>query len=166
MIASVLPAGRPSSVAVPLSVAVFSIWIVWLAPALTALVARAPVVVAVHDEVGERLPSPVELALYFTAAEAITNCVKHAQATAAEVRLCRQNGPVTMEVRDDGVGGASVDGSTGLRGLADRLDTIGGSLDVQSPPGAGTRLWVSVPWRRSPTSEPIAPVLDESWRTS
>jgi signal transduction histidine kinase len=116
-----------------------------LAPALSALVSRAPIVVEVHDELAERLPSPVELALYFTAAEAITNSVKHARATAAQVRLWRQNGRVAMEVRDDGVGGASVEGSTGLRGLADRLDTVGGSLEVESPPGAGTRVVATVP---------------------
>jgi signal transduction histidine kinase len=116
-----------------------------LAQALSALASRAPLAVDVRDELGERLASPVELALYFTASEAITNAVKHAQATTAEVRIARRDGHVTMEVRDDGVGGASLAGSTGLRGLADRLDTVGGSLDVESPPGVGTRVVATVP---------------------
>jgi signal transduction histidine kinase len=116
-----------------------------LVHALGALAARAPIPVEVRADVDERMAAPIEAALYFTVAEAVTNVAKHADATAAWVRIWRDTGTVAMEVGDDGVGGASVDAGSGLRGLADRLDAVGGSLRVDSPVGEGTRLLASVP---------------------
>jgi signal transduction histidine kinase len=101
--------------------------------------------VNVVDGLGHRLSADVEAALYFSAAEAVTNAAKHARPTQIEVHLGRQNGSAFVKVQDDGVGGASVDGGTGLRGLSDRLATLGGTMLIASPPGAGTTLLAEIP---------------------
>jgi len=116
-----------------------------LGEALGGLAARAPLPVEVRDELRERLAPPVEAALYFTALEAVTNAAKHARAALASVRLWRADGHVALEVADDGVGGAAIEAGSGLRGLADRLDAVGGSLRLDSGPGEGTRLLALVP---------------------
>ena len=114
-----------------------------LVAALEGLAARASVPVELTVE-ADALPPPVESALYFTVAEALTNVAKHAQAASAVVDVRRQEGTVQAEVRDDGAGGASAAGS-GLRGLADRLEALGGSLEVESPPGRGTVVRARLP---------------------
>src|SRR4051794_24887627 len=116
-----------------------------LAAALGEVAARAPVPVRVVDDLGERLPDDVEAALYFSAAEAVTNAAKHAQPAEVTIRISRRNCTAYVEVRDDGVGGASLDHGTGLRGLSDRLATLGGAIRVTSPRGAGTTLVAEVP---------------------
>jgi signal transduction histidine kinase len=95
-----------------------------------------------------RLPAPIEATAYFVVAEALTNVAKHASAGHAEVVARIENGMLRVEVRDDGVGGASPAG-TGLVGLADRLAVFDGRLEVDSPPGAGTRLTAMIPLPRS-----------------
>jgi signal transduction histidine kinase len=119
-----------------------------LEPALEALVTRTPVPVQVEAEVGERLPPPVESAAYFLVSEALTNVTKYARATKASVAVRRENGEVTVEVADDGVGGATVDRGSGLRGLADRIAALDGTLSLDSPPGRGTRLRAKIPVER------------------
>jgi len=108
--------------------------------ALRALIGHAPIPMTVVDEVDERLDPDVEAALYFAGAEAITNAVKHARASTLSVVLGRTDAHVYVEVIDDGVGGADYDGGSGLRGLCDRMATVAGTLEIHSPPGAGTRL--------------------------
>ena len=93
----------------------------------------------------ERLPGPVESAAYFVVSEALTNVAKYAQATQATVAVRRANGSVTVEVTDDGVGGADATGGSGLRGLADRLAALDGTLVLDSPAGHGTRLRARIP---------------------
>jgi signal transduction histidine kinase len=95
-------------------------------------------------ELERRLPEPVEAAAYYVVCEALTNAVKHARATGVEVLVSTRNGSATVEVRDDGAGGADVRGG-GLRGLADRVDALGGRLHLESPPGAGTSLRAEIP---------------------
>jgi signal transduction histidine kinase len=92
-----------------------------------------------------RLPAPVEASVYFFVSEALTNVVKHAQADAATVSIAAANGDLTVEVGDDGVGGARGAGGSGLRGLGDRVAALDGTLDVESPPGGGTRLRATIP---------------------
>jgi PAS domain S-box-containing protein len=116
-----------------------------VAAAVGALVARVPLPVTVVDHLDDRLASDVEAALYFTAAEAITNATKHARASEICVHLGRENGCVFVEVTDDGVGGASFDHGSGLRGLSDRLSTVSGTVDLVSRAGAGTRLVARIP---------------------
>jgi len=116
-----------------------------LEPALDALVARAPVPVKLEVEASERLPGPVESAAYFVVSEGLANVAKYARATQASVTVRRMNGRVTVEVADDGVGGADAAQGSGLRGLADRLAALDGRLSLDSPEGRGTRLCAELP---------------------
>ena len=92
----------------------------------------------------DRLPPSTEHAAYFVVAEALTNAVKHSNASKLTVRLVRNKGELRIDVRDDGVGGAAPTGS-GLRGIADRIDVLGGTLSIESPPGGGTHLVAVMP---------------------
>jgi signal transduction histidine kinase len=112
---------------------------------LEALADRAPLPVEVDVDEEDRLPMQVEVAVYYVASEALTNVAKYAGATAASVRVTRSARVVTVEVADDGVGGASPEGGTGLRGLADRVEALDGLLRVLSEPGAGTRIVAAIP---------------------
>jgi signal transduction histidine kinase len=116
-----------------------------LGPAIGALANRAPVPVEVAALPNGRLPAPVESAAYFLVAEALTNVSRYARASFAEVRVARANGSVTVEVRDDGIGGADPAAGSGLRGLADRMAALDGALEVSSPPGAGTTVRAVLP---------------------
>jgi signal transduction histidine kinase len=115
-----------------------------LAEAIGALAARTPLPTTVEVDLDGRLPAPVELAAYFTVAEALTNAVKHAQAHSAKVRLWRENGRLRIEVRDDGRGGADSAGH-GLDGLHKRLAALDGTLAIASPNGGPTVLYAEVP---------------------
>ena len=106
-----------------------------LVPALRTLVRRAPLPVTLSYDAERRFPAAVEAAAYFLAAEALTNVARYANATRAEVRL---EGALTIEIADDGVGGAEATAGSGLRGMADRLAAFDGTLVVDSPPGGGT----------------------------
>ena len=116
-----------------------------LGPALRGLAARAPVPVALDAGGDERLPQPVEIAAYYIVAEALTNVAKYARATEASVAVRRTDGRVTVEISDDGVGGADAGAGSGLRGLGDRVAALDGSLAVHSPPGGGTRVVAQLP---------------------
>jgi signal transduction histidine kinase/PAS domain-containing protein len=116
-----------------------------LPAALEVLAARTPLPVAVDVELSERLPEPVEAAAYYVVSEALANIVKHAGADAAAVRVARVDGAARVEVEDDGVGGAQLDGGSGLRGLRDRVETLAGRLEVTSPPGHGTLVLADIP---------------------
>jgi len=116
-----------------------------LGVALESLTTRAAVPVEVRGLSQERLPEPVELAAFFLVAEALANVAKHARASSAAVDLTREGRHLVVEVSDDGVGGAATKRGTGLRGLADRIEALGGRLQVWSPPGKGTRLRAEIP---------------------
>jgi len=116
-----------------------------LEPALHSLVTRVPVPVTVAEAPKERLPEPVEAAAYYVVAEALTNVAKYSNANAATVRVSRDNGRAVVEVADDGIGGADVTRGSGLRGLADRVEALDGTLHVTSPPGGGTTVRAEIP---------------------
>jgi signal transduction histidine kinase len=119
-----------------------------LEPALRALADRAtvPVDVAVAaDATANRLPGTVEGAAYFVASEALQNVAKYAHATRAAVTVRRTGGRVLVEVADDGIGGADAARGSGLRGLADRVAVLDGTIAVESPAGRGTRLRAEIP---------------------
>jgi signal transduction histidine kinase len=117
-----------------------------LAAALEVLVARSPVSVELRAT-RERVAPSAEAAIYFTVAEALTNVAKHADATRARVQVQLRDGMLTAQVADDGVGGANVTANSGLQGLSDRLEALGGTLTVESTRGAGTIIRARVPSR-------------------
>jgi signal transduction histidine kinase len=117
-----------------------------LGPAVEGLAHRSPVHVECHVDVGdERLSPSIEAAAYFLVAEALTNVVRYAQADSARVEIHRAGNNVFVEVSDDGVGGADLAAGSGLRGLADRIAALEGTLRVISPPGQGTRVQATIP---------------------
>jgi signal transduction histidine kinase len=116
-----------------------------LAVALESLATRATIPVQVIGAPSERLQEHVELAAFFIVSEALTNVAKHARASSAVVEFDKTVVLLIVEVRDDGVGGASADAGTGLRGLADRVEALGGRLRVWSPAGRGTRVRAEIP---------------------
>jgi signal transduction histidine kinase len=116
-----------------------------LAPALRTLALRSGVPVEVVVEPVGRLPEPVEVAAYYVAAEALTNAAKHAGASQTWVTLERDDGLVRLRVRDNGAGGADPSTGSGLTGIRDRVEALGGSLTVRSPHGEGTVLDVALP---------------------
>jgi signal transduction histidine kinase len=116
-----------------------------LGPALDALLAHAVVPVEIEELPEERLPPAVEAAAYYVIAEAITNVGKYSGASHATVSVGRSDGTATVVVSDDGVGGADPAVGSGLRGLAARVEALNGRLDVDSPPGRGTRVRAVIP---------------------
>jgi signal transduction histidine kinase len=116
-----------------------------LGPALQELAYGSPVPIELSVPIEERLPEPVEAAAYYVVAEALTNVAKYASASSVSVRVGSRNGRAVVEVSDDGVGGADPARGSGLRGLADRVEALGGMLAVESPAGEGTRLRAEIP---------------------
>jgi PAS domain S-box-containing protein len=116
-----------------------------LRAAIEMLAGRAPVPVEIAAVPAQRLPEPVEAAVYYLIAEALTNVAKYARASAVRVRVGADNGVVVVEVSDDGVGGADASAGSGLRGLTDRVEALGGSLEILSLAGAGTSLRAEIP---------------------
>jgi signal transduction histidine kinase len=116
-----------------------------LGPAVRALARRSPVPVRVHMRTDGRLPAPCEATAYYVAAEAFSNAAKHAVASAVDIRIERARGTLTVQVHDDGVGGADATDGSGLVGLRDRVEAVGGTMTVDSPAGAGTTLTARLP---------------------
>jgi signal transduction histidine kinase len=116
-----------------------------LAPALKALARRSSVPVELHLEVDRRLPEQVEVATYYVVSEALTNAAKHARASTLRVDAGTENGVVRLSVSDNGVGGANPAAGSGLVGLKDRVEALGGELRISSAPGEGTALAATIP---------------------
>jgi signal transduction histidine kinase len=116
-----------------------------LTPALKTLARRSPIPVRLDIQIDGRLPEPVETAAYYTVAEALTNTAKHARATAADIQVAERDGVLHVRVRDNGRGGAGFSHGSGLVGLKDRAEALGGQLDLHSPPGTGTTLEITLP---------------------
>jgi len=113
--------------------------------ALEQLAARAAVPVRLLVTVRERLPETLEVAAYYLVSESLANVGKYAAATSASVEVVRRADDVLVEIVDDGVGGADESRGSGLRGLADRVEALGGKLRVWSPSGGGTRVRAEIP---------------------
>jgi len=116
-----------------------------LTVAVESLAAHAPLPVRLVICVEDRLSERVEVAAYYVVSESLTNVAKHAQATEARVSVERHDGRLVVEVVDDGVGGADTERGSGLRGLADRVEALGGRLRVWTPAGGGTRVRAEIP---------------------
>lgn len=119
-----------------------------LAGALQALASRSTLPIDIRGLPGRRLPDAIEGTLFFLVSEAVTNAVKHAEATRMTVDIGFRSGTLVGEIADDGRGGAAPEPQGGLQGLADRVAAVGGALEIDSPPGRGTRLSVSIPMNR------------------
>jgi signal transduction histidine kinase len=116
-----------------------------LGAAIKGLAGRSTVPVEVLETPDDRLPSPVESAVYFIVAEALTNAARYAEAERVKVSVVRVNGQVEVEIIDDGVGGADLGQGSGLRGLHDRVGALEGRLELTSVGGEGTTLKASIP---------------------
>jgi signal transduction histidine kinase len=123
-----------------------------LAHGLRALARRSVVPVQLDVRFTTRLPEPVEVAAYYVVSEALTNTAKHAHASSVHVALDIDSGVLELSIRDDGAGGADPTRGSGLIGLTDRVEALGGTLDVTSPAGQGTTLHVTLPSETSLTS--------------
>jgi PAS domain S-box-containing protein len=127
-----------------------------LAAALKTLARRSAVPVALDLQLDSRLDEPIEVAAYYIASEALTNTAKHAQASVVELHVDRRDGALNLAIRDDGIGGADPGGGSGLIGLQDRVEALGGTISVASPPGHGTALRVVLPAASSATGVPVS----------
>jgi signal transduction histidine kinase len=116
-----------------------------LGPALRTLGRRSTVPVDLDVTTDARCPEPVEVAAYYVASEALANAMKHAQASHVEISLAARHGSLLLSVRDDGIGGADPARGSGLAGLTDRVEALGGSIHVHSAAGAGTHITVDLP---------------------
>jgi signal transduction histidine kinase len=118
-----------------------------LGPALKTLARRSSVPVELDVNVGERLPTAVEAAAYYVVSEALTNAAKHAQASVVFVHLAATDSIVDVTIRDDGVGGADPTAGSGLTGLRDRVEALGGTIEIASAGGRGTSVHARIPAR-------------------
>jgi len=116
-----------------------------LTRALKALARRSAVPVELDLRTGQRLPDHVEVAAYYAVSEALANVAKHARASAVHVELDTPDATLRLAVRDDGIGGADPARGSGLTGLRDRIEAVGGTLDVTSPAEGGTTLLIKIP---------------------
>lgn len=119
-----------------------------LGGAVEALALASAVPVEVDVQLDQRLPAPLESALYFVIAEALANVARHSHASWAFVRLWRDDGRLRLMVRDDGHGGADPMSGSGWRGIQQRLAAFDGNLTVTSPPGGPTELFAELPCRQ------------------
>jgi signal transduction histidine kinase len=116
-----------------------------LVPALETLAGRAAVPVGLAARIDQRLPESVEVAAYYVVSEALTNAAKHANASRVDIEASVRDRSLRLSVRDDGVGGAEPARGSGLVGLRDRVEAVGGSIEITSPPGHGTHVVVQLP---------------------
>jgi signal transduction histidine kinase len=128
-----------------------------LRPALKALAGRSAIPVELHVRAEQRLPEQIEVAAYYAVSEALTNAAKHAHAALVHVDAEVSDGSLHVTVSDDGIGGADLSTGSGLVGLHDRVDALGGTIVVTSPPGQGTCLALRLPIRRAdPADDAVA----------
>ena len=111
-----------------------------LGPALRTLAHRSAIPVDLTIASDDRLPEPIELAAYFVASEALANAAKHSQASHIAVSLEQSDGSLVLSIGDDGVGGANLGRGSGLIGLTDRVEALGGSFSIRSRKGNGTQI--------------------------
>jgi signal transduction histidine kinase len=116
-----------------------------LGPALKTLARRSAVPVTLDLEIDRRLPDSVEVGAYYVVSEALTNAAKHSRATEVGLSGQTKDHTLSLSIHDDGIGGADVGKGSGLLGLKDRIEALGGRMRIKSPPGSGTSLDVTIP---------------------
>jgi signal transduction histidine kinase len=124
-----------------------------LGPALESLSLRSPIPVGLEVMTRERFPQPIEAAAYFAASECLANAAKHSEASRIDVALTLESEALLLSVCDDGIGGADPGQGSGLAGLRDRVEALGGSLEINSKPGEGTSIAVTLPCRDDPSNQ-------------
>jgi signal transduction histidine kinase len=124
-----------------------------LAPALRTLARRSAIPVALDLRMDTRLPAPIEVAAYYVMSEALANAAKHAQASEIDISVTRRDGRLMLSIRDDGIGGADASRGSGLVGLTDRVEALGGSISIESPLRAGTLITAELPLELGVTQE-------------
>ena len=122
-----------------------------LGPALRSLARRSAVPVDLDVTIDARYPEPIEIAAYYVASEALANAMKHAQASHIGISLAMRNGSLLLSIGDDGIGGADPARGSGLVGLTDRVEALGGSMHIHSAAGAGTHITAHLPLEQEPT---------------
>jgi PAS domain S-box-containing protein len=127
-----------------------------LSPAFEALALRSSVPVKLNVCCERRLPDKIEVAAYYVASEAVTNAAKHASASHIRLGLRAEEDALRLSIRDDGVGGADPSGGSGLVGIKDRIEALGGTIELKSPAGDGTQLDVEIPLIPDPSAQPDA----------
>jgi PAS domain S-box-containing protein len=140
-----------------------------LAAALKTLAGRSAVPVQLHAEIEVSLPEVVQVAAYYVASEALTNVAKYAHASVVHIDVTTCDEILTLAVRDDGVGGADVSGGSGLIGLQDRVEALGGTITINSPAGKGTSIIVTLPITTKPDpdmADVLAPTQELGSRTA
>ena len=137
-----------------------------LTSALKGLARRSAIPVRLHVGLERRLPETVELAVYYAVAEVLTKTAKHAGASVVDLTLTADENRLRVEIHDDGAGGACVGSGSGLVGLIDRVEALGGRLRLHSPPGAGTTVTITLPLGLPGPIQPApAPRPEASGRT-
>jgi signal transduction histidine kinase len=116
-----------------------------LGPALATLAHRSAIAVDLDLKTDTRLAEPIAVAAYFVASEALANAAKHSQASRIDVSLSQRDGSLLLSIRDNGIGGADSRQGSGLVGLRDRVEALGGAIAIDSPSGGGTSLVVTLP---------------------
>ncbi len=124
---------------------------VGLGPSLRTLARRSPIPVDVDIEVVERPPASVEIAVYYVVSEVLTNAIRHSRASAISLKVRSDQTTLSSTLSDDGVGGAEIGAGSGLTGLSDRVEALGGRFALESPPGAGTTISIELPNATSAT---------------
>jgi signal transduction histidine kinase len=119
-----------------------------LGPAIKALARRSAVPIKLDVRAEARLPEPIEVAAYYIVSEALANAAKHAKASAVYIDLETRGDILHLSVRDDGIGGADLERGSGLIGLTDRVEALGGTIAIASPIGQGTTMVVELPLGR------------------
>jgi signal transduction histidine kinase len=109
------------------------------------LARRCTIPVQIRVELAGPIAEPAEVAAYYVVAESLTNATRHAEASSVDIDVTTKESELTLSIRDDGVGGADSSKGSGLIGLIDRVEALGGDLWIQSPPGGGTALRVTIP---------------------
>ena len=124
-----------------------------LGASIKSLARRSAVPVDLHLDLGRRLPDHAEVAVYYIVSEALDNTAKHAGATMVHISAEAQDAMFRLSIQDDGIGGASLGDGCGLIGLQDRVEALGGHMEVVSPAGHGTALLVKIPIEEEPRGE-------------
>jgi signal transduction histidine kinase len=123
-----------------------------LGPSLNALARKSPIAATVEIDLAERPPPPIETAVYYVVSEALTNAIKHSRAASITVRVVRDGDVLRATIADDGVGGAKPEAGSGLTGLHDRVEALGGRFALDSARERGTRISIELP-----LATPVAP---------